>query len=143
MASFSGRISNRVIHIRIFLAHPIDSEDDSRWRPLTAKVDTDANVSCITSSVAQALDLTPSGYRPAQTPGGPINTLTFPVGIALVIRRGTSSNQQDEELSWLSRLVTASRIHSDSNTSFDVLLGMDFLEHCHLSMFGHTFILSN
>ncbi len=44
------------------------------------------------------------------------------------------------EAHWIFHTLEVTVIHA---SNFDVILGMDFLQHCHLSLFGDYFILSN
>lgn len=126
------------------LARPREhTDDDFRWYPFRAKIDTGASISGISSNVANDLRLTSVGNIPVRTAGGLIFAPTFRVCVALRINRHTNSTPQNADVNWLTRVVTASLIHADQNSSRDMLLGMDFLQHCHLSMYKDSFFLSN
>lgn len=142
MASFRGAVIDRAIKVIVFLSNPRNTTA-GRWVEFRAVVDTGATVSGITHNVASRLNLTPGRDREVETAGPPILTPEYLVRIALVIGRRPEFQNQPAETNWLTRTISSIQIHTDRRNSRDMLLGMDFLQHCHLSVFGDTFILSN
>ena len=155
MATFYNRIAIRQIIVSVWLSMPVVQESpDSKpdWIHLRGLVDTGATVSGVSEpSTLRLLDsaknrgtLPPITSRNVTTPSGVQSVLAYNVDVGLGIPSVTTYKQiSRSQTNWIYHTLEVTVIHTEPNSTFDVLLGMDFLQYCHLSMYRDVFILSN
>ena len=155
MASLIGGVENKQIIIQIWLSIPVvGSGLNNVWLPSRALIDTGANMSGVSSSATTSLmySVTSRGLAipftrgnvatPNQPEDKPDEVLMYDVDVALGIYAQTTFRRVSRtDTNWIYHTLKVSIIQPRNN--FDMLLGMDFLQHCHLSVAQNTFILSN
>ena len=152
MASQVGSVTHNQIIVQVWLSASVTELNyDNVWLPYQALIDTGATGSCISYSATRDL-LNSAQNRGVSIPftAGNISTATqvsekvpmCDVDIALGIE-GESTWKKVKRMgtTWIFHTLQVSVIPSGEN--YNVLLGMDFLQHCHLSVSKHCYILSN
>lgn len=119
---------------QILLFVTVGNQDEDRG--YTALLDTGAQRTMVSPKVVSdgaLVSIGSAGIMPAS--GTPIQTPKYRVSLGIAIARGGQFLVSGTDLE------VAELQFQPSN--FDVLLGMDFLEDFHLTMYGGSFILSN
>jgi len=152
VASFIDKVVNGQILVDVYLSMPVrptHPDDQTDWIRRKALVDTGASVSGVSEPLT--IELMVSGRKRGQiapfrsqvihTPSGTSGVPSYSADVALGIERQSTFQQTyRRETYWIIHTLEVTVIRA---SNFDVLLGMDFLQHCHLSLYGDYFILSN
>lgn len=153
MASLIGDITNRQIIVEVWLSIPIfpaEGAPDNEWIPIKALIDTGATASAVSSKATLTLLDTIAERRPATsftfknivTASDTVRVPQYDVNIALgILQDSTYRKNTRNETNWIFHTLDVTVFPGNEN--FDMLIGMDFLQHCHLSMSKGIFILSN
>lgn len=149
-----GINDDRQIIVSVWLSIPVIQPFNNVWIPSRALIDTGANISGVSTTATDALLYTAtsrgltisytSGYvsTPNQEEQDPKEVSMYDVDVALGIEAETSFQKiSSQTTNWIYQSLKVSMIQPRQN--YDMLLGMDFLQHCHLSMSKNTLILSN
>ncbi|MCG8624606.1 MAG: hypothetical protein MJE68_21750 [Proteobacteria bacterium] len=151
MPCYEGVIENRQIIFVCHVANPL-SEDGKKpasiqeMRAYRALLDTGAQLSMLTQKVVDNEGLFPIGTDSIVGVGGVIaNRPHYLVDIHLTVPHGVSQTDEDgqQEAAVFERPfheVTLALLQ-DIPYSFDILLGMDILEKCYLSLHGKRFTI--
>lgn len=133
MPTFSGQVSNGRILLHVHVGPPGEPPNTS----FRALLDTGATISGITLRVVEHLDLTSGEWLNVGGIHGSKDAPTYKVALVLPITEPAGTFGRGD----MSLEVAELDIPPDAG--FDVLLGMDFLQQFHLTLYGNTFILSN
>ena len=152
MASLLGQIVNGQVIVKVWLSVPVvQTGQDNIWLPSRALIDTGATISGVSDVATSALlySVTSRGLVIPFTHGNLATAtksaekvLMYEVDMALGIEReSTFQKIKRKETNWIYHTLKVSVVQPGLN--HDMLLGMDFLQYCHLSMNKELFILSN
>ena len=138
MPSFMGNVTARQILLNVAVARP--GETPSRNQMVTALLDTGATISGVTPQLVERLGLVGTGeWVNVSSAHGVQETPTYRVSMVLPI---SASSTEAYVRGQHSMLVSELAMGPDLQ-NFEVLLGMDFLEPFHLTLYRQNFILSN
>lgn len=127
---------NRVEDGQLLLVASV--EGVSPRKAYRALLDTGAQRTMISPKVVSEASLQAIGYSHViPVSGEPIRTPKYRIDLSLPIPQGNTTL-----LSGLSGMELEVARLPFQPANFDILLGMDFLIHCHFTMYGGSFILS-
>ena len=115
----------------------------------TALLDTGAQATCIRKNIVDDLGLQPSGWSQMVGVGGVVDCEKYMVDLTIAItetqpvldKSGKITNQQLSTIGKGFPNINASLLSGD-NFNFDVLIGMDVIQQCHLTIHtGNQFTL--
>lgn len=140
MPTFHGQILNSQIILNVGVQDDAGKNEPLGYRAL---IDTGAQSSAISTKVVSELGLEPIGWREIFGVHGPKETSEYVVKLALTITEIIGERAPAQQT--FTRLKDRSRVTelNIESHNFDVLLGMDFLVHFHITIYGDHFILSN
>lgn len=143
MPTFRGQIVDRQILLTVHVSVPGNPDDPAskKVEAPRALLDTGATISGISERLIKLLEL-PEAQQ-WETVGGVHGTEDVPlyeIDLHLPISEASGEGMQTYSRGRLDLQVIPINVQSPT---FDVLLGMDFLEDFHLTIHGDIFILSN
>lgn len=154
MASLIQAVENSQMIVQVRLAIPVPEGVNSVWLPARALIDTGANISGVSNEATTRLSETTTRrglpftfthgqvITPNQPEDNPEEILMFDVDVAFGIEvESTIKNISRKNTNWIYHTLRVFVIQHRSE--YDMLLGMDFLQHCHLSLGKGVYILSN
>lgn len=139
MPSFVGSIDEGRMLVDIWVSVPGQNGDENappvnqfQYRAL---LDTGATISGISKKVVSEMNLIPDGWLPITGAHGKQDTPTCSVGMVIpVSEQATVSMRGFEKMKVM--------VMDFQPEGFDVIIGMDLLHACHLSMSNGVFMLS-
>ena len=136
MPSLSSPIINQHCAVDILLSNP----ERPNLKPVLQKsiIDTGATNSMILPSIVESLELDSQGKREVMTANGQVSLNTYNVNIGIIMPSG---NDGEVMVATIKSLVSCYPKNEKSSDS-PVLLGMDFLSHCVLTIGHGQFILA-
>lgn len=143
MPSFAGKIEQSRLLINVIVSIPNANGDEdplpSSPMPFRALLDTGATISCVSQKVVDALKLIPDGWKPITGVHGTKNTPTLSVAMHIPISEIGADGQVIHLRGSGKMGVTLLDFQPED---FDVIIGMDLLQECHMSMSNGMFFLS-
>ena len=137
MPSFMGQVTGRQILLNVAVAPPGGAPTPNQM--VTALLDTGATISGLTPQLVERLGLEGTGeWVNVWGAHGVQETPTYRVSMVLPISASSTEAYVRGQHSML-----VSELSMGPGQNFEVLLGMDFLEPFHLTLYGQSFILSN
>ena len=144
MPSFRGKIVNHQILLTVHVSKPgeIDENGTDGVSSVTALLDTGATMSGVSKGLIEHLELIGTGeWESIAGVHGLENVPLYEVDLVLPISEILPDNEQTTFARGVGKLKVMPLSIGASN--FEVLLGMDFLESFHLTIYRDMFILSN
>lgn len=145
MPSFAGKLDRGRMLINVLVSPPATAEQAKAKAPpedvvsFRALLDTGATISGISEKVVSAMDLVPDGWRPVTGVHGTQDTPTCCIAMHIPISEVDPDGETIHMRGFAKMNVTVLEFQPDD---FDVLIGMDLLQACHLSMSSGMFFLS-
>lgn len=143
MATFIGKIDNRQIILVVFVS--ISGNTDGSFHQFNALLDTGAQTKMISKKVIDEAGLEAIGHMSIiPVTGESVLTekyrirLDIPIDSQIILQDGKMG--QHNVMRGMDLEVGALTYDP---TSYDVLLGMDFISAFHITMYGNNYILSN
>jgi len=140
MPSYNGEIVNRQAIINVIITPADNTRKQTSWKAL---IDTGATVCGISAAVINSLSLHPKTQKPVVGIAGSRATNIYRINLHIPITTNTlvGPNQLAQQSSLLSQHnIEASEI--SAQPGFDVLLGMNTLEHCVFFISGNRFTIA-
>jgi predicted aspartyl protease len=143
MATFVGTIQNGQPLLKA-VATILPNDQQAKSGGFVALIDTGSQGTLVSPEVVTKLNPIPigiSGFTVAN--GQSVDANKYRIGIAIPIERITQSSNI------INRDIVISGLNLDvlelpyRPPNYDILLGMDFLQGFHITLFGNQFILSN
>lgn len=156
MASLIGKIHNRKIIVKAWISIPtLPDFNNKDWRSFNALVDTGATNSSVSINVLKDVASAACENRKQNSISVPytprsissatqeeFKTIIVDLNIALgILQQTTFRKTLATTTNWIYHTYPMPVIQAGDE--FDLILGMDVLQHCHLSICKDTFILSN
>ncbi len=116
-----------------------DNQDPSKHNHFNALLDTGAQLSGITQKVVDELQLTPVSWVDISGVSGVVNTPTYIVDIGIAVSELSHQPSGVIQQSVMAKMFErrqVSLLDFGQNAQFDVLIGMDIIVACHVSI--HT-----
>ncbi|MCY3850316.1 MAG: retroviral-like aspartic protease family protein [Acidimicrobiaceae bacterium] len=148
MPTFSVAVEDNSIIIAVTVANP--GEFLQEPKVFTALVDTGATTSMISPAVVEAIGAVNTGYGSYTSANGAIEeTELYLLHIAVPVSEVTQGADGGQQIgtfirgSNLERVLLMPPPNPEDARPVDVILGMDFLVHFHITMWAGQFVLSN
>ncbi len=136
MPSLSSPLIDQHCAVNILLTNP----ERLDVKPVLHKsiIDTGATCSMILPSIVKSLELDSQGKREIITANGQISLNTYNVNIGIIMPTGNDG----EIMADTKKLLVSCYPENEKSSNTPILLGMDFLSHCVLTIGHEHFILA-
>ena len=146
MPSFVGRVSDRQIFFSTTVSVWEDNSESPKIpnRTYITLLDTGAQATMISPKVVAEANLTPIGDMNIAGINGAISTVDsflITLGIPIGMRIPKEYGKTETEILWRGMAVEVGTLPYQP-VDYDVLLGMDILMTCHLTLHDNLFVLS-
>ena len=138
MPTFNGQVKDRQITLTVWVntVDPASGEvDTTKVRPCQALLDTGAQVTLVSQNVAKGAGLVSTGSAslvPAS--GQEIEVPKYKAGISVPVTEGDGGMAKG-------MILDVAQLPYQPH-DYEVLLGMDFLVHFHVTLYGQVFVFS-